>query len=139
MSSPQNVVEGLMATLGGGLLTTTLSGRIYQGTAKHNDTLPHMVFRVDDNPEVARHFGGKIRYTFLITFEIWGRKDTGTTAATGVGTLEEELFADLDEVALAVTGLDRGLVLFVSRGVREVVEDAILSTSEAVVIGTTTP
>ena len=138
MSSSQNVVEAVYARLTiAGALNTDLGGRIYHQLAGQNAVLPLLVFDVLSFP-LVRTFGNNLTYTAEIHFDIFCERDVGGAAALGAGTLEEDLFANLDNQSLTVTGLDRGLVLFTDRGVRTIDEDTIRTSSTARLTGTTT-
>ena len=144
MSSPQNIAEALRARMiVDGALNTNLGGnattpgRIYHQLGKQNDARPHLVFDVL-SVRVSRYMGTRITYETDAHFDIYVDRELGTAAALGAGSLEENLFANLDAFALTVTGMDRGVVLFTSRGVRSIEEDTIRISSDARVIGTTT-
>lgn len=136
MSTTQNIAEAIVERITGSDLDTALGGRFYHQAAKHNDTLPLLIFDILAYP-VERHFNGAISYRAQIHFDIWVPRSTGTAAAGGAGNLEELLFDRFDAVDLFVEPF-RGTCLFTDHGYRTIVEDTILISSDALVRGTTT-
>ena len=118
------------------MLNTALGGRIYEIQAPPNAELPLLVFSiVSDQP--LRHFG-KTTWSAQVHFDLFVSRDVGMAAANGAGTIEEFLFAALENASLTVTGQDRGLILTTQRGPRQIDEDAIRISLDAEIVGTTT-
>lgn len=138
--SPQAVIEALFSRLTAnqqtGSFHNLVGGRIFHAQAQHDAALPHLVYTLIDN-QPTRYFGGRITWRMSLRFELWVDVDSGGAGSSGGGTLEELLFAEIDDVELTVTGGDRGVLLFAGRGVPSIIEDAILIVSDFDIVGTT--
>jgi hypothetical protein len=102
-----------------GSLYDAVGGRISQGYEKQEQNLPYITFLpIVGTPE--RHMGGATSLEALVQFDIWGDIDLGPKA---VQDIEVKLYSLLEGFALTVSGFDRGLVTFTSRGAAMVEED----------------
>lgn len=126
------VHDALVADTSSGTLYDDLSGRIYQGIAPQNTTLPYLEFDcVSDVPE--RLMSGAITQQVDVQFDLYGNSDDGPRA---LGQIEAKLYALLEGVSIMPTGFDRGVVTCSLRMVRVREEDAYRITDQFTISGT---
>ena len=102
----------LIADTASGSLYDAVGGRISQGWANEEERMPYLTyFPMQTEPQ--RHFGGVVSLDVLVQFDIWGAIGLGPKA---VQDIEVKLYSLLEGFALTVSGFDRGLVTFTSRG-----------------------
>lgn len=89
-----------------------VGGRIYALEAPPSTAFPFCVYNMDQ-PDVDHFFGGKARYTSMLTVDMIGKSDTG---ALGLMDVEKKLFDHLDLVELSCTGFDRLRLRTIQRG-----------------------
>ena len=136
MADIQAMLTALQTALeANGTLTALVTP--YHMTAPDNVALPTLVWDVVST-EVEKGFDNFHIARITVQFDIYSRLEAGVSAAASAATIEDALFAQFDETALAATSWDRGLILFQTRGVRFVDEDGLRVTSEAVITGRTT-
>jgi|LakMenEpi03Aug12_release.lakeMendotaPanAssembly.Ray.scaffolds.fasta_scaffold585912_2 hypothetical protein len=114
----------------------TLGTRVYLNVAPENATLPLCVYRVVDHiiePVFATNKVSRERIT--IEFDQFHQTSGGVTAGLSAS---ESLAVLLDNRELNPTGYDRIVLRSESRGVPEVEDDAIRTTSRFRAIGTRT-
>ena len=132
MSSPESLAEAVRTTLTAtqGGFATQVGGKLYELEAPQNAVPPYMVYQVVSfRPE--RHFG-KTTWHAELHMDLWAQRSGGSRTP---GELEELLISELEQTAMTVSGLDRGLVLITNR-YREPDEDSIRVSVDAEVIGT---
>ena len=117
----------LAASQVAGTFYHALGGRIYQGMAVDGATKPHCVYQINQNP-VIRYFGGVVAQDMTVQFDIFDdRRERGYAGAIAAEAL---LYSLLDGFALTITGYDRGLCTWNSRGVPQIEEDCWRITNE---------
>lgn len=109
----------LTASTGAGTFYEAVGGRINNGFAKEKETLPYFtMLPVVGTPE--RHMGAPVSLEVLVQMDIWSAIGLGPKAAQDI---EAKLYTLLEGFALTVSGFDRGVVTFTSRGAAAVDED----------------
>jgi len=138
MSTIQDLVEHLEGLLEADTLwgSTKFDGRIYHMFAPQNTAQPLMIFQVNDSPVTQYLTTGGPRVEVEIDFDIYVKTERGTSAASGLGTLEDDLFGFADELDLSgATGWGNATMLVTVRGARTIDEDTIRSTMRTIVRG----
>lgn len=129
--SAKLVIDALATKLAASQVAGTfyhaLGGRIYQGMAPNNTDKPHCVYQINQN-QVIRHFGNVVTQDMTVQFDIYDNRTSGY-AANAIAA-EALLYSLLDGFALTITGYDRGLCTWNSRGVPQVEEDCWRITNE---------
>lgn len=109
----------LTASTAVGSFYEAVGGRIHNGYAKEEETTPYFTMvPIVGTPE--RHMGGATSLDVAVQMDIWGAIGAGPKA---VQDIEAKLYTLLEGFALTVSGFDRGLITFTSRGAAVVDED----------------
>ena len=97
-----------------------VSGRIYEGQAHQNDTLPHCVYNVIVASQNLTH--DTTDYDWLLQVDFYADAESSSMAA--LSAIENKAFDLLEKGAFSATGFDAVQVLCVTRGMRTIEEDA---------------
>ena len=116
-------------------LRTAVTDRIFAIEAPARTTLPLVVYSFD-SVDTERFFGGVVRETGSFTVTVFAKSDDG---ADSIVDTEQLVFDLLDQVAVTVTGHDRGYIRNLSRGVPELDGEAFRSDSTFEIIAHITP
>lgn len=122
----------LYAVQTAGTVYASVGGRIYQDQAPPNTALPYLRFAQTDGL-VERYFGNVNAHALTVQLDLFGKSDPGWEV---LGDVEQVLYDLLEEFSLTVSGYDRGLCTFQSRGARTVDEDAFVLTDTLLIEAT---
>lgn len=104
----------------GGVYTLT-SGRIAEGQAEINQTLPHLVFTVTQATPTD-HLTGNLGYDVLIESRAYGDRHLGSKAAAR--TLADRMFTLLHRQSITISGFTGGQTFCLNANTTIIEEDA---------------
>lgn len=115
----------LVASKGVDTFYADVGGRIFENEGQDDSALPLLVYEIT-SAGTSNVMDGKEIVQAVATFTLYGHKRLGNAA---LGSIEEKLYALMNDVDLTVAGYDRGVVLATSRDIRQNFDDVLSSQS----------
>ena len=133
----QATVTGLYALLtsdqSSGSFYDDLGGRIHEGVAPEEETLPHMVFTEITDPPI-NYLGGSSDIEMQVQLDIYSERSLGPNE---LGDIHTKVLTALEGASLTIAGYVGGQLEFTERGRYSIDGDARRVTMEALITANT--